>query len=291
MTLDDASRPSRIVTSTRPARHASCAVLGAVVLAAAAGCTTTTHVTPTQSSTLNHSPSTMSELRIAEVALDAGNIEMARTIFERVVKANPDSVPGLTGLGNTLYSVGDFTRAGVYFEQASRVDPDASLPLLGIARVAIRQRRFDDAIAASRKILSKTPDDPLAVSALGVSLDMKGEHATAQAVLRRGLATHPGDPLLSVNLGLSLVLGGDPRQGANVLLDVTRYPNAPAQARQNLALAYGLMGNGQAAAEILGQDLPQASVQDNLRFYEIQRKRMAQQQVSSVDTVQAGAVR
>ncbi|MGI4858574.1 MAG: tetratricopeptide repeat protein [Janthinobacterium lividum] len=280
----------RLVHDSRhPVRRILCVMLGAVALATAGGCTTTTHLTEARPSTLNRSPSTMSELRIAEVALDAGNIDMAKTVFERVVKANPNSVPGLTGLGNTLYSVGDFTRAGVYFEQASRISPDDATPLLGIARVAIRQRRFDDAIAACRKILRNTPDDALAVSALGVALDMKGEHAGAQVVLRQGLAAHPGDPLLSINLGLSLVLGGDPRQGANVLLDVTRYPNAPAQARQDLALAYGMMGNSQAAAEILGQDLPKASVQDNLRFYEIQRARVTRHS-SSVDAVQVGAV-
>jgi Flp pilus assembly protein TadD len=75
---------------------------------------------------------------------------------------------------------------------------------------------------------------------------------------------------------MSLILGGDPRAGANVLLDVTRFPAAPPQARQNLALAYGLLGNTEAAAEILSKDLPKASVQDNLRFYEIQRARLGQ---------------
>lgn len=83
--------------------------------------------------------------------------------------------------------------------------------------------------------------------------------------------------MLSVNLGLSLILSGNPREGANVLLDVTRYPAAPSQARQDLALAYGMLGNTEAAAEILSQDLPKASVQDNLRFYAIQRARLSSQ--------------
>jgi Flp pilus assembly protein TadD len=78
-----------------------------------------------------------------------------------------------------------------------------------------------------------------------------------------------------VNLGLSLTLSGDPREGANVLLDVTRFPAAPPQARQDLALAYGLLGNREAAAEILSRDLPKASVEDNLRYYDIQRELMS----------------
>jgi Flp pilus assembly protein TadD len=89
--------------------------------------------------------------------------------------------------------------------------------------------------------------------------------------LRSALKANPGDPMLSINLGLSLVLGGNAREGANVLLDVTRYPDAPPQARQDLALAYGMLGNVDAAAEILSKDLPKASVDDNLRFYATQR--------------------
>jgi Flp pilus assembly protein TadD len=251
-------------------------VLSGVLLLAASACTTTTqHVTDTRPVTLNSSPNSMSELRIAQTALESGNVDMATTLYDKVVQADPKSIPGLTGLGDTLYAVGDFTRAGVYYQRASAVDADAPAPLIGIARVAIHQRRFDDAITTYRHILAKSPNDPLASAGLGAALDLKGDHAAAQAVLRQALKANPGDPMLSVNLGLSLVLGGDPREGANVLLDVTRYPEAPPQARQDLALAYGMLGNTEAAAEILGKDLPKASVQDNLRFYEIQRSRLA----------------
>ncbi len=149
-------------------------------------------------------------------------------------------------------------------------------PKIGVARVAIHQRRFNDAIATYRDVLALVPNDPMASAGLGAALDLNDDHAGAQAVLTQALKANPGDPMLSVNLGLSLILGGNPREGANVLLDVTRYPGAPPQARQDLALAYGLLGNNEAAAEILGHDLPKASVQDNLRFYEIQRAHLAQ---------------
>jgi Flp pilus assembly protein TadD len=252
-------------------------VIGAcgALLCCATACTTTTvgHTAEVRPVMRNSDPSDMSELHIASTALDSGNIDLATNLFEKVVAADPKSVAGLTGLGNTLYTVGDFTRAGVYYERASQIEPTAVSPMIGIARVAIHQRRFEDAIAMYRKVLATTPDSVLAAAGLGAALDLMGDHAGAQAELRRALVTSPGDPMLSINLGLSLVLGGDPREGANVLLDVTRFPAAPPQAIQDLALAYGMLGNTQAAAEILGRDLPKASVDDNLRFYEIQRGR------------------
>ncbi len=49
---------------------------------------------------------------------------------------NPRSVEGLTGLGNTLYTVGDYTRAGVYYGKANEIDPAAPAPMVGLASVA-----------------------------------------------------------------------------------------------------------------------------------------------------------
>lgn len=270
--FDDTAQVSGVSSLLRAARGVCLAAVSAALLATSA-CTTTQHVTEARPVVRNSSPGTMGELRIAETSLDSGNIELATSLFDKIVKADPKSVPGLTGLGDTLYAVGDFTRAGVYYQKASSLDPDAAAPLIGIARVAIHQRRFDDAISTYRGVLARAPGDPMASAGLGAALDLKGDHMGAQAALRKALEANPGDPLLSVNLGLSLVLGGNPREGANVLLDVTRYPGAPPQARQDLALAYGLLGNNEAAAEILGKTLPKASVQDNLRFYDIQRTR------------------
>lgn len=256
----------------RVARCLTLVALTTAILAATSACTTTVKRVPDiQPVSRNSSPSTMSETRIAETALEGGNIELARTLYAKLVEANPDSVPGLAGLGDTLYAVGDFTRAGVYYAHANRIAPDAEHPLIGLGRVAIHQRRFDDAIASYRTILDRTPNDALAAAGLGTALDLKGQHKAAQDVLRAALVANPGDPMLCINLGLSLVLGGNPREGANVLLDVTRFPDAPPQARQNLALAYGMLGNNEAAAAILSQDLPKSSVQDNLRYYDMER--------------------
>lgn len=244
---------------------------------AAAGCSTTVRQTsdPLRPVTASHGALTSDgELRIAQIALESGNVELATNVFSHVVDADPHSVPALTGLGDTLYAVGDYTRAKVYYDKALSFDPKFVPALLGNARVAIQQRRFDDAIAGYRRIMALVPNHPVAAAGLGAALDLSGDHAGAQTVLRDALRANPGDPALDINLGLSLTMSGHPREGANVLLDVTRFPDAPPQARQDLALAYGLLGNDDAAAQILSADLPKASVEDNLRYYALQRARM-----------------
>jgi len=62
-----------------------------------------------------------------------------------------------------------------------------------------------------------------------------------------------------------------------VSLDIASLSDATPQARQNLALAYGLLGNGEAAKRILVSDMPADSAEDNLRFYRDVRERMTAQ--------------
>lgn len=226
-------------------------------------------------SVLNNTPSTASEFRIADAALQSGNVQMASSIYERELSSHPDSVPALQGLGDTLFITGDNEHARQMYEKALQIAPGRREPAIGLARIAIRERRFDDAIALYRPLVTASPADVLAWEGLGTAYDLKGEHDAAQNIYRAGLKANPAEMALRSNLGLSLVLGGKPRDGANILLDIASSPNAPPQARQNLALAYGVLGNSDAAGRILSMDLPKASVKDNLRYYEEVRTLLA----------------
>lgn len=215
------------------------------------------------------------DLRIAESALDSGDTTLAISLFERTLKADPHSLPAELGLADAIYQTGDLARAGVLYSQVAAAAPDDPRAQLGLARVALRERHLDDAVARYRRLLQTHPDSAAVAEGLGAALDLQGHHGEAQAVYRAGLARHPEVQGLKTNLGLSLILDGHAREGANVLLDVAGLPDAPAQARENLALAYGLLGNGEAAKRILTADMPDASAEDNLRFYQDLRARLA----------------
>ncbi|MHA7188621.1 tetratricopeptide repeat protein, partial [Burkholderia pseudomallei] len=159
--------------------------------------------------------------------------------------------------------------------QAAAAAPDDPRAQLGLARVALRERHLDDALARYAKLNAARPDNIAAAAGLGTVLDLLGRHDDAQRVYRAALARHPDAHALKTDLGLSLVLADRAREGANVLLDIAGLPNAPAQAREDLALAYGMLGNDDAAKRILVHDLPAASAEDNLRFYRNVRARRA----------------
>ncbi|RQQ10222.1 hypothetical protein DF107_08215 [Burkholderia stagnalis] len=215
------------------------------------------------------------ELRIADSALAGGNVDLATTLYEKVLTAHPDSLAARLGLGDVNYRTGNLERARILYDEAQRQAPAELGPQLGLARVALRQRRLDDAAQRYRDLLAAQPNHPLAAEGLGTVLDLQGRHADAQAVYRDALRAHPDAQGLRVDLGLSLVLSNRPREGVNVLLDVAGLPDAPWQARQNLAFAYGVLGNADSAKKLLSADLPASAVADNLRFYQAVRARLA----------------
>jgi Flp pilus assembly protein TadD len=224
---------------------------------------------------------TSTDLRIAESALESGDTQLALSLFERALKADPQSLPAELGVADAVYQTGDLARAGVLYRRAAAAAPNDPRAQLGLARVALRERRLDEAVERYRRLVATHPENAVAAEGLGAALDLQGQHGQAQAVYRAALTRHPEAPGLKTNLGLSLILERRAREGANVLLDVAGLPDAPPQARENLALAYGVLGNGDAAKRILTADMPAASAEDNLRFYRNLRARWSSAQTSA----------
>ena len=215
------------------------------------------------------------DLRIAESALASGDTDLATTLFEKALKAAPQSLAAQLGLADTVYQTGDVARAGALYAHVAAIAAGEPRAQLGLARVALRSRHLGEAITRYRALAAAHPDSPVAAEGLGTALDLSGRHEEAQAVYRAALRLHPEAQGLTTNLGLSLILAKRPREGANVLLDIAALPDAPREARENLALAYGLLGNGEAAKRILSTAMPAASVEDNLAFYHALRDRLA----------------
>ena len=89
----------------------------------------------------------------------------------------------------------------------------------------------------------------------------------AQGVYETGLTHDPTNLSLLNNLGLSLALSGQHDRAISLLSELVNDPSATPQIRQNLALAYGLAGNFEAARAVGAIDLPPGAVESNVNFY------------------------
>lgn len=216
------------------------------------------------------------DLRIAASALQSGDIQVARSLYGDLARSHPNMPVVWQGLGDTYFLAGEFEAAQAAYAKAEQIDPTLLAPRLAQARVLVRLRQLDQARARFQDILAQDPDQPVALAGLGVVYDLSGQPELAQQTYRQGLVAHPGDEALRTNLGLSLALTGKPREAINILLGNAGVAGSLPQRRDNLALAYGVMGREDAAEDILLSYQPRGLVQDNLEFYRYLRQQLGQ---------------
>lgn len=218
------------------------------------------------------SPADDGTVRLAEATRQGGDLSAAANLYQQVLKRHPENMDARLGLAQTLMASGEVERARLTYAEGVKLAPQSMEPLLGLARIAVMRRDLEQADTLFTQAQKLAPDtDIRALYGLGVTRDMQGRSEEAQALYRQALAIHPEDVAVRNNLGLSLALNGDPRQAVNVLLEIATANGAPPQARQNLALAYGLIGNVEAAETVLASDLERSAVQNNLHYYDYLR--------------------
>ena len=148
-------------------------------------------------------------------------------------------------------SSGDFASAVSLAEQAAAKTPgDASVRLL-LANSYFGAGRFASAEAAYRDALAIGADPSQAALKLALVQIAQGKTSEAMGVLESSK-----NSMDAADYGLALALAGQPMQAIDVLEPAARSTGADSRVRQNLALAYGLMGDWAAARTIAEQDVP-----------------------------------
>lgn len=201
----------------------------------------------------------------------SGEPTTALQFYRQAHMQAPDEPLPLILIGETLIEVDDPLEAAAAFRGALDLQPGRTRALLGLGGALIR---LDQPLAALQQFevaLGQNPDDVAALSGAGVAADLAGERERAQAYLRRGLEQEPDSVTLLNNLGYSLILSGDYREAISLLEMATALPEATAQHRQNLALAYGLAGREAEAARMIRMDFGDGEVARNLTYYRARR--------------------
>jgi Flp pilus assembly protein TadD len=220
----------------------------------------------TTQSAAQSAASAQSLIRLGDASRAAGDRTTAISFYHRATLAAPEDLALQIEIGFTLHELGAFAEADGAFRRALVVAPRNADALrgLGITLVARDMPRhamenFTAAIAAG--------GDSRAYNALGVARDMIGDRGAAQKAYAAGLRDDPENLTLLNNLGLSLALSGRLDEAIEVLGRVAANANATPRHRQNLALAYGLAGRPDLAADVSNNDLALRDVQNNLGYY------------------------
>lgn len=152
----------------------------------------------------------------AQVALQRGDSDKAIASAEAAVLAEPRNASYRAMLGAAYLNAGRFDSAATTFDDAMKLGDTSPRTALGFALAAIG----------------------------------KGDNRAAVAVLEDWR-----DEIPAADLGLALALAGQADRGVSVLGNALRAGENTPKLRQNLAYAYALQGNWQAARVMAAEDL------------------------------------
>ncbi|HNQ14318.1 MAG TPA: tetratricopeptide repeat protein [Pyrinomonadaceae bacterium] len=90
----------------------------------------------------------------------AGNFDIARTLLERFLIKNPNSVEALAAIGYVSIEQGRFEDAEVALKKAITLDGGDIASLFDYARLAVKQKNYAEAVARLEKVVALNRVNP-----------------------------------------------------------------------------------------------------------------------------------
>ena len=178
----------------------------------------------------------------------------------------PNDLEAAQRFAEALRRGGRADRAATVAQEAlQRFPQDRPLTLTyGLAQIAAHNPQ--EALRPLALIAESDAHDWRVRSALGAALDQLGRFGEARAAYQEALAIQPNNPGVLTNMGVSHLMEGDPAAAEPILRQAVAQPNAPVEARQNLAVAVALQGRFDEAQQLERIDLPPAQAAANMTY-------------------------
>ncbi len=205
-------------------------------------------------------------IRVAEAALAGGTPQVALQVAQHILERAPDNVPALVARGDALTQLGQHDAAVASFERALQADRTSIRGQIGLGRIRLTT---DPAEAATlfRAVLLAEPTNAVALTDLGIALDLLGQHAEAHPFYRRALVANPNNLAAQANLALSLAMAGDTVGALQLAEPLGNDRTAPVKLRHNYAAILTMAGREAEAKQLLRQDLAHAQVEEAMAGY------------------------
>ncbi|MBS0385157.1 MAG: tetratricopeptide repeat protein, partial [Proteobacteria bacterium] len=178
----------------------------------------------------------------------------------------PNDLEAAQRFAETLRKAGRADRAVAVAEEALQRFPDDKPLTLTYGLAQIAARHPQQALRPLAVVAAGDTHDWRVRSALGVALDQLGRFTEARQAYQEALAIQPNDAGVLTNLGVSHLMEGDPAGAEPFLRRAMAQPNAPAESRQNLAIAVALQGRFDEAQALERIDLPPAQAAANIEY-------------------------
>ena len=138
-----------------------------------------------------------------------GKLQKAKTLYRKILKADPDNVDALHMLGLLLHQSGEHETAIRLFNQVIERSKESTEVYTNLGSALQSCNRIDEAITAFRQAIRINPNYTLAHNNLGNALRDVGENDEAIASFQHALSLSPTDVLVHFNLGNALYAVGE----------------------------------------------------------------------------------
>lgn len=189
-------------------------------------------------------------LGVAEREL--GNETAAYEAFKRCVAAEPVDPNLLAMAGSGLAAFHD-ADAEPALRAAALTGPDLSFTRLQYGAYLAREGMFTEALEHLQAAVKLEPEDPGALSELGIAYALKGDHARAAVSMERTLELAPDDSWTRLLLGLIYTELEDWEQAAEALVQAAEERPEDGEAQLLAALAAATVGWDDAAHDVLAR--------------------------------------
>jgi putative PEP-CTERM system TPR-repeat lipoprotein len=141
--------------------------------------------------------------------LSDGETGKGLEILERAVAVDPDIAGIRTQLAIARLRQGDINQAITELQSAIDLGKDQVQADLLLVMAHLKNKDFDDAIAATGLLMAKMPDSPIPLNMKGAALLGKGDYKAARQAFESALEKQPGFISALLNLAQIDMLEGD----------------------------------------------------------------------------------
>jgi tetratricopeptide (TPR) repeat protein/mannosyltransferase OCH1-like enzyme len=192
---------------------------------------------------------------VAQQLRDLERFDEARAAYLAVLKADPNHVAALAGLGHLSRQAGDAPAALDYLQRAASLAP-ANLGLCcNVAQLLRGLERFDEARAAYLVVLKADPNHVAALAGLGHLSRQAGDAPAALDYLQRAASLAPANLGLRCNVGQLLRSLGRVDEARATLLTVLQSDPAHIGALTDMGFIERQRGDQAASLEFLEKAL------------------------------------
>lgn len=206
---------------------------------------------------------------VATVSEQTGDYRSAVDYYRKLFEKDRSSPKFVIGLSRNLRYGGRGAEARLFMDLIVPGEIDTPAVRAEYGKAQLADGLPEKAMANLRSAVSMGDGTWQTHSALGTAYDRLGRFSDAQKSYDQAIAISPENPIIMNNLALSLAVSGKLKDAIKILKKVAIRPGSTPQVRQNLALLHALDGNTKAAKSVSRIDLSEKDVAKNLKYYQM----------------------